>query len=206
MTKPLLPPQAEKHLVILLGPHAVGKMTVGQELAKLTGLRLFHNHMSIELVRLLFHHSEPEWHILNRTIRQTVFELFAHGNFPGLIFTYMCDFDDPGEFEYLGKIMALFASEGALCHVAELTADFEERLARNRSENRLRHKPSKRDLAWSEAEMRKVSASHRLNSRPGEILPFESYIKLDTTHCPPEEAAAIIKSAFSLPDPVAVAT
>lgn len=33
-----------KTLVIILGPHAVGKMTVGQELAKITDLRLFHNH------------------------------------------------------------------------------------------------------------------------------------------------------------------
>lgn len=30
-----------KTLVIILGPHAVEKMTVGQELAKNTGLRLF---------------------------------------------------------------------------------------------------------------------------------------------------------------------
>ena len=28
----------EKTLFILIGPHAVGKMTVGQELAKMTGL------------------------------------------------------------------------------------------------------------------------------------------------------------------------
>lgn len=32
-----------------MGPPAVGKMTVGQELSKLTGLTLFHNHMSLEL-------------------------------------------------------------------------------------------------------------------------------------------------------------
>ena len=37
----------EKSLVIILGPHAVGKMTVGQKLAEITDLRLFHNHMSI---------------------------------------------------------------------------------------------------------------------------------------------------------------
>ena len=69
-----------KHLVIILGPHAVGKMTVGQELSNLTGLRLFHNHMSIELTRLLFDHGEKEWGILNETIRKTVFELFAKGD------------------------------------------------------------------------------------------------------------------------------
>ena len=36
-------------LVLLTGPQAVGKMTVGQELAKITGLKLFHNHMTIDL-------------------------------------------------------------------------------------------------------------------------------------------------------------
>ena len=37
-------------LVLIFGPQAVGKMTVGQELAKKTGLKLFHNHMTIELL------------------------------------------------------------------------------------------------------------------------------------------------------------
>ena len=40
--------------VIIVGPHAVGKMTVGQELEKITGLKLFHNHMTIELVSPFF--------------------------------------------------------------------------------------------------------------------------------------------------------
>ena len=37
-------------LILIFGPQAVGKMTVGQELATLTGLKLFHNHMTIDLV------------------------------------------------------------------------------------------------------------------------------------------------------------
>lgn len=187
-----------KKLVILLGPHAVGKMTVGQELAKRTGLRLFHNHMSIELARKLFDHSEKEWKILNETIRQTVFELFAKGDFPGLIFTYMCAFDLPEEFEYLQKIIDLFKENGADCCVAELCADFDVRLVRNKSENRLLHKESKRDLEWSEAEMRRTSAKYRLNSYDGEKLPFEKYMKLDNTNLPPEEAARRIMEYFGL--------
>jgi adenylate kinase family enzyme len=31
------------HLVVIFGPPAVGKMTVGHELTKLTGYKLFHN-------------------------------------------------------------------------------------------------------------------------------------------------------------------
>ena len=72
-----------KEFVLILGPHAVGKMTVGQELAKITGLRLFHNHMSIELARKLFAPNEKEeFKSLIRTIRQKVFELFATRDLP----------------------------------------------------------------------------------------------------------------------------
>lgn len=175
-------------------------MTVGQELAKITPLRLFHNHMSIELTRKLFDRSEPEWQELNGYIRQKVFEQFATGDFAGLIFTYMCAFDMPSEFEYLEKIITLFQSNGATCHVVELAADFEERLERNKSENRLYHKESKRDLAWSEAEMRKTSARHRLNSYDGEPLPFESYWKIDNTHLSPATVAQQIKEHFHIED------
>ena len=33
-------------LIVIMGPQAVGKMTVGQELVKMTGLKLFHNHVT----------------------------------------------------------------------------------------------------------------------------------------------------------------
>jgi len=187
-----------KTLVIILGPHAVGKMTVGQELAKITDLRLFHNHMSIELARKLFAHSEKEWSVLNETIRRTVFELFAEGDFPGLIFTYMCAFDTQSEFDYLQSVIDLFQSHGANCYVVELCADFEERLVRTRSENRLRHKESKRNLEWSEAEMRKTSEEYRLNSYDGESLPFENYLKIDNTAMSPEDTAERIRNHFAI--------
>ena len=41
-------------LVLIVGSGAVGKMTVGQELMKITDLRLFHNHMMIEPVIDIF--------------------------------------------------------------------------------------------------------------------------------------------------------
>ena len=38
------------NLIVLIGSGAVGKMTVGQELMKITDYRLFHNHHMIEPV------------------------------------------------------------------------------------------------------------------------------------------------------------
>lgn len=46
-------------LVIIFGPQAVGKMTVGQSLAAMTGFKLFHNHMSIDFVSQFFDYGTP---------------------------------------------------------------------------------------------------------------------------------------------------
>ena len=53
-------------LVLLTGPQAVGKMTVGQELAKITGLKLFHNHMTIDLALKFFDYSTKEGQKISR--------------------------------------------------------------------------------------------------------------------------------------------
>jgi chloramphenicol 3-O-phosphotransferase len=47
-------------LVFLHGAPAVGKLTVARELSRLTGFRLFHNHLTVDLVSSLFSFgSEP---------------------------------------------------------------------------------------------------------------------------------------------------
>lgn len=44
----------------MYGPPAVGKLTIGHELAKLTGYRLFHNHLTVLVARSIFPgHHEP---------------------------------------------------------------------------------------------------------------------------------------------------
>ena len=190
--------EVSKTLIILLGPHAVGKMTVGQELEKLTNLRLFHNHMSVELALKLFEYGDPGWNLLNQTIRSTVFDLFAKGDYPGLIFTYMCAFDQQSEFEYLQNIIDLFESNDANCYVIELCADFEERIQRNKSENRLAHKESKRDTLRSEREMRATNDKYRLNSLNGEELPFKNFLKIDNTNLSPHDVAKTIITHFDI--------
>jgi tRNA uridine 5-carbamoylmethylation protein Kti12 len=41
-------------LIFIYGPPAVGKLTVASELAKLTGFKLFDNHVSIDFVKSVF--------------------------------------------------------------------------------------------------------------------------------------------------------
>lgn len=111
----------------------------------------------------------------------------------GLIFTYMCAFDEQEELDYLTGLIELFESNGAKCCVVELCADFDVRLVRNKSENRLLYKESKRNLDWSEAEMRSTSEKYRLNSYEGEELPFKNYMKLDNTNIAPVSLFCVLR-------------
>lgn len=181
-------------LVLLFGNAAVGKMTVGQELMKLTGLRLFHNHMTIEPVLEVFgqFHSKAICRC-----REVIFEEFAQTDNYGMIFTYMWAFDQPSDWEYVEHVKEIFAPYGTEFYYVELIASQEVRLKRNISENRLRNKNSKRDIASSNQRLLDDDAKYCLESYEGEI-PFPNYLRLDNSALTPQEAAAKIKEYFSL--------
>jgi hypothetical protein len=54
----------------------------------------------------------------------------------------------------VGELVSPYASAGLPVWFVELAANLETRLGRNRGEDRLLAKPSKRDLAWSDAHLR----------------------------------------------------
>lgn len=177
-------------LVLIIGSGAVGKMTVGQELMKITDLRLFHNHMMIEPVLEIFGSFDGK--VIAR-LREVVFDEFLKSGREGMIFTYMWAFDMPTDREYVMSVAERFDE----VYCVELVADRTVRLQRNKTENRLKNKASKRDLAASDERVKREDANHRLISEPGEI-PFENYIRIDNTNLSPEEAAIIIKEKFLL--------
>lgn len=155
-------------LVLIIGSGAVGKMTVGQALMKRTGLRLFHNHMMIEPVIEIF--GVYNGRAVNR-LRQVIFEEFAGTEQKGMIFTYMWAFDQKSDWDYILGVARLFAEKGAEIYCVELVASQEIRLQRNQSENRLRHKASKRDLRFSAGCILLEDQNYRLISHDGEV-PF----------------------------------
>ena len=184
-------------LVIIFGPQAVGKMTVGHELEKITGLKLFHNHMTIDLVSPFFSYGTPEGKRLVKLFREEIFKAVSASDMEGMIFTFLWAFDDDRDRAYLQHVSSLFTEKGGeVCYV-ELEADTEERLVRNKTEHRLAHKPSKRDTNWSENELKNSMLKHRFNSTPGEVGQ-ENYLRIENTHLEPSVAAAQIKERFNL--------
>ncbi|MGZ9583674.1 shikimate kinase [Paenibacillus marinisediminis] len=184
-------------LIIIFGPQAVGKMTVGQELAKITDLKLFHNHMTIELVSNFFSYGTAAGKRLVRIFREEIFEEVSKSDLAGLIFTYVWGFDLQSDWDYINRISHIFESRGGTVYYVELEADVELRLERNKSPNRLEHKPTKRDLEFSERDLIRSMEKHRLNSHDGEITK-ENYIRINNTKLSPEEVARMIKERFHL--------
>lgn len=183
--------------VLIFGPQAVGKMTVGQELEKLTELKLFHNHMTIDLVNPFFDYSTKEGKRLVSLFREEIFKEVAKSSLYGLIFTYVWAFDLKSERDYINRICQIFESNGGTVYFVELEADINERLERNKSPNRLMHKPTKRNIDWSENDLKVSMEKYRLNSLDGEINKSE-YIRINNTNLSAEEVAKIIKEQFYL--------
>ena len=181
-------------LVIIFGAGAVGKMTVGQELSKITDLRLYHGHMDIEPVIEIF--GKRVGTAVTR-IREVIFDEFVKSDLYGMTFTFMWALDVQADLDYLDNLVDIFRRNNADIYYVELVASQEIRLQRHVTENRLHHKASKRNIEWSTALLLNEDENYRLVSNDGEI-PFKNYIKIDNSNLSPDIVAGMIKDKFSL--------
>jgi hypothetical protein len=184
-------------LLLIIGPPAVGKMTVGREIAAQSDFRLFHNHHTIEPLVEVFGYGTAPFNVLNIEFRRRVIEEAVRNNLD-LIFTFVWDLRDPADTAYVEQLVAPVEEAGGEISVLELTADLETRLLRNQGETRLAAKPSKRNLEWSDANVRSLEA-HQLNTDPtnstptpaDEFLTRHRHLRLDTRNLPAAEVALI---------------
>ena len=184
------------NLIVVCGPQAVGKMTVAEALRDKLRYNMMMNHDSIELSDRIFGFATPAQKALNALIRENVFDLAVqHG--VDLIFTYVCAFEMQEEREYLTALHDLFTSSGGGFYFVELSADLETRLKRNETPHRMERKASKRDLAWSRANLLSDAEHHRLNSDEGEYW-FADHIKIDNSALTPEQVADRVIETFHL--------
>ena len=181
-------------MVFILGDAAVGKMTVGQELMKIADLRLFHNHMTIETVIEIFGKYDSK--VINE-LREIIFTNFAASDNYGMIFTFMMAFDQQDDWDYLEHVKNIFAPYDTEFYYVELIAPQEIRLKRNGTENRLKNKPSKRNLIISNQRLIDDDQKYRCVSFEGEIT-FNNYLRIDNSDKTPVEVAEFIKETFKL--------
>ena len=181
--------------IVIFGPPAVGKMTVGYELAILTGFRLFHNHMTIELVLNFFNYEQPQFHTLVAEFRKRIFEEVAASDLTGLIFTFVWALELESERAYIERSCNIFREKGADIYFVELEAEMTERLNRNESEFRLLQKPSKQNVEQSRNHLLDSNEKYKLNSE-GDFFYQENYLKINNTNLSTNETARRIVKEF----------
>jgi hypothetical protein len=185
-------------LVVIFGPPAVGKMTVGHALAERTGLRLFHNHVTSDVVTRYFDYGTPAYGRLITEFRTRIFEEVAASDLPGLIFTYVWAFDDPRDTAFVERLTSIFRDRGRSVYYSELLAPQAERLRRNETAFRLAEKPTKRDLDASRRHLLDADSRYRLNS-DREFEGRRDYLRIDNSEVEPTAVAEQIIEAFGLP-------
>lgn len=186
------------YFLVLFGPPAVGKMTVGDEITKRTGIPVFHNHLSIEPVLRFFPFGSPPFGRLVYWFRRNLMKEAANSDLPGLIFTYVWDLRDEGDSAFLADTCKIFEDVDAEIAMIELKAELEQRLLRNRTEKRLLEKPSKRNVDESEKRLLELEKQHKMNSEGSLPLKYRHLI-IDNTRRSAEDVAAEIIEALSLP-------
>lgn len=184
------------NLIVVCGPQAVGKMTVAERLRDKLHYNMMINHDSIEISDRIFGFDTPAQREFNAAFREKAFELAVKHDVD-LIFTCVCAFEMKEERDSLTALKDLFEQQGGRFFFVELSADLETRLARNETPYRMERKASKRDLAWSRANLLKDAKEHRLNSEEGEVW-FENHLKIDNTDLDPDQVADRVIRAFRL--------
>jgi hypothetical protein len=125
-------------LIFIYGLPASGKLTVAQELVAITGYKLFHNHLVVDLLLSVFDFGSPEFVALREEIWLSIFEQACRSSLPGLIFTFAPEATvRPG---FINKMLSTVEAAGGEVDFIELTCPLAELKRRMGSLSRLQYK------------------------------------------------------------------
>jgi chloramphenicol 3-O-phosphotransferase len=173
-------------LVFLYGLPATGKLTVARELAAITGYKLFHNHLTVDLLLSVFEFGSEAFVRLREEIWQSVMEQAAASGVPGLIFTFAPE--KSVRVDWIAELIESMAARRATVLFVELTCALEvlkERMSMG-----------------SRAEFGKLTSVDLFEELAAAgIFDFampEPALSIDTNALTPKEAAQVIASILAL--------
>lgn len=173
-------------LLFIYGAPAVGKLTVARKLADLTGFRLFHNHLTVDLLLSVFDFGSKPFVLLREQIWLSVFKEAAKQNV-SLIFTF--NPERTVRRSFIEETIDATESEGGKVHLVQLTCAAEE------LERRLAS-PSRGEFGKLVSLQQYHDLKHSGAFEFGEIGKTE--LTVDTTDLPAEDTARVIANHFSL--------
>ena len=173
-------------LIFIYGPPAVGKLSVATELAKLTGFKLFHNHVSIQFVESIFEFGARAFSRLTNKFRLEMLEEASKEKIDTIFtFVYGRGTDDP----FVGNAIHRVKSHGGRVCFVRLYCDEQALAKRVKAEERKRM-----GKISTKSTLHGVLKKYDLASE----VPFQPSISIDTTDNSPKRVAELVAQHYRL--------
>ncbi len=173
-------------LIFIYGPPAVGKLTVATELAKITGFKLFHNHVSIQFVQSIFEFgTKTFWRLIDKFRLEMLEEASKEEVDTIFTFVYSRGTDD----DFVRNAIHRVRSHGGRVCLVRLHCDEQTLAMRVKAKDRRRM-----GKISTKSKLRGVLKKYDLASE----VPFQSSVGIDTTDKSPRKVAELVTRHYKL--------
>jgi broad-specificity NMP kinase len=174
-------------LIYIYGPPGVGKLTVATALSKLTGFKVFHNHVTLNTVETVFDWgTKPFWEYVTK-YRLELIEAAAREQIPGLIFTFVYG-KDVDDWFVKDVVDAVERHGGEVCFV-QLACALPELKRRLKDISRKPHRKLRKVTS-----LRNIMKQYDITSG----VPYETNLCIDTTKLSAQKTAVLIVEQYGL--------
>lgn len=175
------------NLIFIYGPPASGKLTVAKKLAKLTGYKIFHNHLTVDTIIPIFDFGTPAFAYLASLMRFKIFKTACKYGIKGLIFTYCYSYTQDDKF--VKKVIRIINKNGGHVHFVQLYCDKGELFKRVGETSRRDHNKIR-----IVAKLKAVIKQWDLFTP----MPYGNSLRIDNTKVTPLKAAQLIRDHYKL--------
>ena len=104
-------------LIVIYGPPASGKLTTAKELSKLTGYKIFHNHLTVDLLTTIIPFGEGDFFKLSDKLRSDMYRLAVKNNV-SLISTFC--YDKNTDKKFIDNMVKAYRNRQGQVHFVKL--------------------------------------------------------------------------------------
>jgi shikimate kinase len=170
-------------LIVLYGPPAAGKYTIAKAVAEKTGYKLFHNHLTVDLLKSVFEWGTPDFFRLSQKMRLDIFEQAAKENIPGVIFTFV--YEKPTDDGFIKQLLERVESNGGKVIFIQIYCDKEGLLKRVKEESRKQFQKVKSE----EGLLKTLADGEQMSS-----IDFVNSTKIDSSNLSAEDTVSKVLS------------
>ena len=174
------------NLIFIYGPPATGKLTVAKELSKLTEYKVFHNHLTVDLVTSILDFGSKDFFKASGKLRLQMFELAAKNNI-NLIFTFC--YAHPTDKAFIKKIINIIKKHKGKVKFVQLYCDKKELYKRVKDTSRKNFEKLK-TIKGLKGTLKEWDLFTK--------IPFVKNLVIDNTNIKPKKAALMIKKHYKL--------